>query len=301
MTPAPPGMTPGPPSPQPTLVRTTFVARGSLGNAARRWLTAGRPEPAPARAAATVILLRDAKGGGVEVFMLRRVPTMKFAPSTWVFPGGGVDERDAAPDVPWAGPAQAEWGSALGVPESDAAALVVAAAREVFEECGVLLAGHLDEEVVSDVSSVAGQSDRDELLARSTSFAELLADRSLQLRTDLLRLVDHWITPEFEPRRYDTWFFTARLPEGQEPDDVTSESDISCWVRPSELLARAGAGEAVLLPPTRVQLEHLTRAANADAALSAQRIVIPVMPVAELDGDDVVLITELPDAQGEHR
>lgn len=293
-------------------MRTEFVAFGPLATSARAWLEAGRPSGARPRTAATVMLLRDG-AQGVEVFMMRRVPTMRFAPSMWVFPGGGVDIRDASPDVPWAGPSRADWAVRLGVPEDAAAELIVAAAREVFEECGVLLAGHRhllspgdrDPEpggpespghgAVTDVSTIASQRDRDCLLDRTVSFGELLTDRGLQLRTDLLRLVDHWITPQFEPRRYDTWFFAARLPIGQEPDDVSTEADQVAWVRPAELLARAQAGEAVLFPPTRVQLERLSRAGDVDTMLRTRRTVGTVMPVAERRGDDILLVTELGD------
>ena len=86
------------------------------------------------------MLVRDADST-VEVFMLRRVSQMAFAPSTMVFPGGGVDDRDGDEGLPWAGPSPVQWGARLGCSAAEAQMFVAAAIREVFEECGVLLAG----------------------------------------------------------------------------------------------------------------------------------------------------------------
>ncbi len=105
-----------------------ILADGSASGAARP------------RDAATVILLRDAPQG-LEVLVLRRVPTMAFAPRMHVFPGGGVDPRDDEQALPWAGPDVGWWGEALGCPPAQARRLVCAAVREPFEETGVLLAG----------------------------------------------------------------------------------------------------------------------------------------------------------------
>ena len=109
-----------------------FPMPALLRGHAREWLDAGGTigEPAPAKPSATVMLLRPGEAGP-EVFVLKRAATMAFAPNMLAFPGGGVDARDADPGVPWAGPGPQEWASRL----------VIAAAREVFEECGVLLAG----------------------------------------------------------------------------------------------------------------------------------------------------------------
>lgn len=269
---------------------------GRLANAARAWLEAGGPPGSSARPASTVMVLRDA-ADGLEVFVMRRVSTMAFAPSTWVFPGGGVDPRDRGADLPWSGPSACQWGEALGASPAQAEAVVVAAAREVYEECGVLLAG-AGSAVVDDVPAVAGPSDRANLLDRTWSFSEMLRARGLTLRSDLLRPVDHWITPHFEPRRYDTWFFVALLPDGQQADDATTEADQCEWMRPVDLLARADAGQAALMPPTRVQLEWLSGYADAATAYGANRPMRAVLPRPRLIGIDVVLDLEDPTAPG---
>ncbi|WP_202863091.1 NUDIX hydrolase [Ornithinimicrobium murale] len=252
---------------------------GPLRGHARNWLDAGGTvgEPVTAKPSATVMLLRPG-GSGPEVFVLKRAATMAFAPNMLAFPGGGVDVRDADPSVPWAGPSPHDWATRLDTAVEQARELVIAAAREVFEECGVLLAGPDARSVVADLTDPAWDDERDALLSREQSFAELLIRRQLVLRTDLLALRAHWITPECEPKRYDTRFFVARLPEGQIADDRNSEAVVVQWAAPEQLLAEHDAGEHRLLPPTRVMLEQLASADSLDDALTAATDVWTVMP-----------------------
>ncbi|AKU19248.1 NUDIX hydrolase [Luteipulveratus mongoliensis] len=258
--------------------------------------TTAPPEP---RLASTVMLVRDGSDCPVEVFMLRRVPTMEFAPSMWVFPGGGVDARDATPDLPWAGPSPSAWAERLGTDEVVAQELVIAAVREVFEECGVLLAGPDASTVVGDVSGEQWQAERAALLSKEQSFAELLVRRSLVLRSDLLTLRDHWLTPEFEPKRYDTYFFAALMPDGQVADDATTEADIAVWVTPKVLLAQVDSGKARMFPPTIVNVEHVADATSAAAYVATRAAVVRVMPEAvRNEAGEVVLRAHLADAQG---
>jgi 8-oxo-dGTP pyrophosphatase MutT (NUDIX family) len=244
------------------------------------------------------MLVRDrgagTAGSPVEVFMLRRVASMAFAPRMMVFPGGGVDVRDADPHLPWAGPPPTWWAAELCCDEASARELVIAAVREVFEECGVLLAGPDAHSVVADVRGQEWQEERGALLSRQASLAQMLIRRGLVLRADLLSPRAHWVTPEFEQRRYDTRFFAALMPDGQVADDLTSEADHADWTDPAGLLADQAAGRAMLLPPTVVCVEEVARATSA-AAFVAERVVVRrVMPVPALVGDDVVLRCELP-------
>lgn len=256
-------------------------AIGGLGERAVAWLAdPAAVEVAVPRAASTVMLVRDDESGcGVEVFMLRRVASMAFAPRSWVFPGGGVDLRDDDPGMPWAGPAPEEWATWLGTDTGMARALVAAAVREVFEECGVLLAGQTADTVVADLRAPEWDDERRRLLSREQSLAELLGRRGLVLRSDLLSVQRRWVTPEFEPRRYDTWFFAALLPEGQIPDDETTESDVSQWTVPTRLLDDWAAGRALLLPPTQVALESV---AEAESAATFIATLPPVLPVPQI-------------------
>lgn len=196
------------------------------------------------------MLVRDG-ASGVEVYVQRRVATMAFAPSTVVFPGGGVDPADHA--LPVSTPGLAELARAMGVDVAAAAPYAAAAVREVEEECGVRLT----------VADLRGRA--------------------------------HWVTPEFEPRRYDTWILAAGMPAGQDATGTTTESDLSAWVRPRDLLDRHAAGEVRMLPPTVVSLEQLATFGSAADFLADRPVVAKVLPVL-VRGDDgePVLRTAMP-------
>ncbi|GAA4711457.1 hypothetical protein GCM10025782_04430 [Pedococcus ginsenosidimutans] len=258
------------------------------------WLADPQPSSAPQpRLAATVMFVRDG-AEGVEVFMLRRVATMAFAPRMMVFPGGGVDARDAEAELPWAGPAPAEWARLLRVDEARARELVAAAVREVFEECGVLLAGPSADSVVEDVDDDHWREQRRRLLDREASLSEVLLEHGLVLRSDLLGYRAHWVTPVFEARRYDTRFFTAAVPAGHRADDRTTEADLAAWVRPAELLDAWSRGEALMLPPTVVAVEEVAAATSAAAFIAERPVVETVQPELVDTGDGVVLRATLP-------
>jgi 8-oxo-dGTP pyrophosphatase MutT (NUDIX family) len=254
-----------------------------------RDISAGRVEAAAPRDASTVILLRDS-ADGLLVYLLRRVTSMKFAPGAYVFPGGSVDRRDGDLAVAWSGPSPAEWGAAFGATETLARELVCAAVRETFEESGVLLAGPAEDAIVPDTSADDWETDRQALLDRSQSLAEMLARRGLALRADLLRPWAHWITPEIEERRYDTRFFVAALPDGQRTRDVSTESDRVMWVRPAEAAEAARRGDMPMLPPTVVTLAELAEYDSVAAVLAARSSIRPRLPEARLADDGVFLV-----------
>ncbi|MEW2375843.1 NUDIX domain-containing protein [Micromonospora sp. NPDC047812] len=261
-----------------------FPAPPALVEHARRFRAEGGTPAAP-RVAATVLLLRPA-GDDFEVYLIRRVAAMAFG-GMYAFPGGGVDPSDSQAHLDWAGPTPAGWGERLGLTPEAAQAVVCAAAREVFEEAGVLLAGPDAQTVVGDVSGDDWEADRVALEQRRGGFADLLARRGLTLRSDLLLPWSRWITPEFEPRRFDTYFFVALLPEGQRTRDVSGEADHTLWVRPADALARAEAGELTMLPPTLVSLAQvaaggdLAGVARAAASRDAATPVTPRLDVPE--------------------
>jgi len=248
--------------------------------------------PAPCRDAATVVLLRD-RPTGPEVYLLRRVQAMAFAGGMHVFPGGSVDPADAEAHVRWAGPSAARWAEALGASEPLARALVCAAVRETFEESGVLLAGPSEHELLADVSCDGWEAEREALEAREQSLSQLLGRRGLVLRSDLLRPLAHWITPEVEPKRFDTRFFLAQLPAGQVCRDVGGEADDRVWVRPDQALEQRLA----MLPPTVAVLQDLLGAPDVAAALAAPRILATVLPalVARADGALALVLPGDPD------
>jgi len=256
-------------------------------------------EPTPVvqpKDAATVILLRDAPAG-LEVFLQRRVAGMPFAGGMTVFPGGGVDARDRSA-VAWAGPPPSWWASRFGCDDPLAQALVCAAVRETFEESGVLLAGPDEHGVVDDATRY--HQARGALVARDLSMAQFLADARLVLRADLLRPWANWVTPEGEPRRYDTRFLLAALPAGQHADGVTTEAADAGWQTPRAALDDWRAGRRWLLPPTWYTLGELASfhtVAELTAA-SADRRIHKIRPrlVRDADGLRAVLPTDPGDA-----
>ncbi|WP_328398308.1 NUDIX domain-containing protein [Streptomyces sp. NBC_00390] len=243
---------------------------------------------APKRAA-TVMLLRDTADGAV-VHMLRRRTSMAFAGGAYAYPGGGVDPRDDRP-VRWAGPSLESWADRLGTDRASAQAIVCAAVRETYEEAGVLLAGSTEDTVVGDTTGDDWEADRQALVDRELSFADFLDRRGLVLRSDLLGAWARWITPEFEPRRYDTWFFVAALPEGQRTRNASTEADRMVWIRPAEAAAGYDKGDLLMMPPTIATLRTLQPYGTAAAALAAAaaRDLTPVLAEARLEGGELIL------------
>lgn len=241
-----------------------------------------QPEVPPIRDASTVMLVRDG-AAGPEVFLQRRAGAMAFAAGMTVFPGGGVDPSDGVADFKWAGPEPAWWAERFATSEPRAKALVAAAVRETFEECGVLLAGPTADTVVSDTT---GYHDaRGKLERRELSLAAFLAAEQLVLRADLLRPWANWITPVVEQRRYDTRFFVAVLPQGQLADGATTEADKVHWRTSADAMQRWRAGTDILLPPTWSQLDALGEFDSTAAILAATPVIDPIMPVlSSVDG-----------------
>lgn len=239
-----------------------------------------------------MMLVRDG-ADGPEIFLQRRVGAMAFAAGMTVFPGGGVDLTDGTAEIAWAGPEPAWWAERFATTQARAKALVCAAVRETFEECGVLLAGPTGDSVVSDTTGY--RDARGRLERRELSLATFLAEEKLVLRADLLRPWANWITPVIEPRRYDTRFFVAVLPEGQLADGATSEAAEVQWSTPAEALARWRSGTDVLLPPTWSQLVALGEFGSTADILATQRAIDPIQPV--LDDVDGRQVLSFPDNQ----
>ncbi len=229
---------------------------------------------APLKDASTVVVVRDGTDG-IEVFLQRRVKQMAFAGGMTVFPGGGVDPRDGESGLAWQGPDVDWWAAKFGTDPASAQKLVCAAVRETFEECGVLLVGTTDGSPL-DVEALAPQ--RRLLEDRTLSFAEFLTNNSLVLRADLLVPLAHWITPKNERRRYDTRFFLAALPEGQEADDRTSEVDTAYWRSASAALDDWSARRCFLLPPTWTQLRELARYDTVAELVAVERQITAIEP-----------------------
>jgi 8-oxo-dGTP pyrophosphatase MutT (NUDIX family) len=251
---------------------------------------AGAAEP---RNAASIILLRPgarAERGGLEVHLLRRHSQMPFAPDVLVFPGGGVDARDAESTPAWSGPSPDEWAAILQTDAVTAAMVVMAAARETFEESGILFAGASATTLVGDTSGDEWEADRQRLLTREVSFGQLLRDRGLTLRTDLLKGWSEWTTPVFEPRRFRTWFFVAELPREQSARDISGETSSTEWRSVADALSRAESGDGAMFPPQVCSCLELFEFTEPAAVIRSARQLELVRPTAAFDDDGAYLV-----------
>lgn len=215
---------------------------------ARAIVYGGDWTPPPTRPASTLVLLRDADG--IEVALLQRATTLAFAKDMYVFPGGALDPADSDLGDPW----------------------LVAAIRETFEECGVLITRPDPPRTVREL--------------RDRDFAHMLATWGGVPDLDALHPFAHWVTPEVETRRYDTRFYAAALPAGQDLAGFTTEHQNVGWYTP------AGAADLPMLPPTAAVLAELARYDTVAEVLAVRRDPVPIMPhpVAR-DGDvDWILV-----------
>jgi 8-oxo-dGTP pyrophosphatase MutT (NUDIX family) len=230
-------------------------------------------EPPNPRPASTVIVLRDGPRGP-EVFLVRRHEGTAFMGGAYVFPGGRVDAADrAAADGAWCdGVDEAQRLDALS--SDDAIAFRVAAARELFEETGVLLARD-DQGVFAALSRPGEQARfgryRAEVHAGILSLRDVVEQERLRLALDALVPVAHWVTPPIDVRQFDTWFFLTRVPPSQVPIHDDRETTDSMWMRAAEALAAARRDEIVLPIPTWTTLRELERFGDVESALAWAR------------------------------
>jgi glyoxylase-like metal-dependent hydrolase (beta-lactamase superfamily II)/8-oxo-dGTP pyrophosphatase MutT (NUDIX family) len=200
--------------------------------------------PLQARPAATLILLRDG-AQGIEVLMMQRAKESAFLGGAYVFPGGSLDQTDEGGDDPLM-------------------RFRFAAVRECFEESGILL-------VHDQKGQIPAQKAEALSAYREKSFVELLKNERLQVPYDALAHYGHWITAPGAARRFDTHFFLAVSPEGQEGSHDENEAVHQIWIRPAEALERGARGEIELVFATRTTLGDLKQFATAAEAFAAVR------------------------------
>lgn len=227
--------------------------------------------------------MRDS-GAGLEVLLLRRNRRAGFVPGAYVFPGGRVDPADAAPDAlaRLDGLTAERAAARLDLPDGDPPAIAyhVAALREAFEETGILV-GCVPEGGVAD-QDVARV--REDLLEDRITYAEALARLDRRVSAGALEYLAHWITPVREPRRYDTRFFAARVPEGAEPVIDEREMTHALWVTPAAGVRGAREGELPMILPTVRTLEQLAAFdATSEVLLALPLLTVPTI----LPGSDV--------------
>jgi endoribonuclease LACTB2 len=204
------------------------------------------PPPGPPRDAAAVVLFRKA-GAGAEVFWLKRGERLAFAGGFYAFPGGKLDKADAAIAVD-------------GASGKDAA-LRVAAARELFEETGVLVARGAERLTQPELDAA-----RKALLDGTLAFADFLAREKLALDAEDFPEAGRWLTPPFLPVRFDARFFLVEAPAQQKAEVWPGELSYGAWVRPAQALAQWAEGRALLHPPNLQAIRAFERFHDAEVS-----------------------------------
>lgn len=253
------------------------------------YAVAVKPAPAVPSPAATLVLLRDRPEGGVECLLMRRHMKSKFAAGDFVFPGGKIDAGDNPEDA-------ARW--CQGLETKDAARRLaledaprtalgfwIGAIRETFEEAGLLLAVD-DAGREPDVTPPRFAEYRRAVHADNRAFWAMLRAEGLRLATDRLVYFAHWITPEEQPLRFDTRFFAAPAPTGQEPAGDDHEMTDLKWLTPREAVEAQARGEISLRNPTVKNLLLFDDARDTAHALERlrDRVVTTIRPRIVMEG-----------------
>ncbi len=267
--------------------------------AARGWVEFGARTPLKARPASSVVLLRDSPTGAETYLTCRRSESPL---GTVGFPGGLVEEFDDDP-VDWCGPSPSAWAKALGTDDSNLARRhVLAAVRELFEETGVLLAGPDPTSMVESTRGREWMKARESVAHQDCSFAEVLSRRGLAVRSDLIKPLAHWLTPDFAHRRFDTHYFAVAQPVNQSPTLLESKGIWGDWKCAAQEIARRNTTELgdevgqpntvgrtlseITVPAVELILEKLGSSRGCIAYLSHKRNIKLYYPrLAEHDGD----------------
>jgi len=255
--------------------------------------------PARPRPAATIVLLRDGESAP-EVLLLRRARHAGFVPGAYVFPGGRVDAADAEREIVahLDGLDAAAAADRLELPDGDPPALAyyLAALREAFEETGILVGRGIDGSgPATAAEDPAVDALRNDLMADRVGFAEALGRLRCRLDGGAVEYLAHWITPEPEPRRYDTRFFAAKVRPGATSVVDAREMTDAVWLTPAAAIRRYHEGSLPMVFPTIRTLQDLRAFDSVDAILSDLRgrripaimprlVVTPTGIGMELDG-----------------
>lgn len=252
-------------------------------------------EPVAPKDAATIVLVRSAPGGGIEVFCVERNKQSRFMGGAIVFPGGKLDASDVLADwTPLSTPPRVPSRSTVPFTANEAhyRSLAIAAARETLEEAAILHV--MDGSVAEEDLFVL----RKELETVPDALRSFLAKRRLRLDLSALHPFARWITPTAESRRFDARFFVAVAPEGQRGAHDERETMSSFWASPAETLRRFEAGEVQLMPPTHRTLVVLSDCTSTDEvlAMAAAACLDPIQPslVQQRDASGETLALVLP-------
>jgi 8-oxo-dGTP pyrophosphatase MutT (NUDIX family) len=245
------------------------------------------------RLSATILLLRDGPER-LEVFMVERHHKIDFAEGALVFPGGKVETSDSAPEL-------AAYCRDAASGSADNNTLRVAAIRETFEECGVLLARPRGEDqlINGDRLQSISNNHRSALKSHELKMADLVRDEDLELAFDLLVPFAHWITPEFMPKRFDTHFFLVSAPADQLAVHDGHELVDSLWTTIPHAIELEKSGQRTIIFPTLENIKKLGRSESVSEALenARQDTIVTVLPKISKQADGTMMM-ELPEDAG---
>ncbi|WP_156288975.1 NUDIX hydrolase [Oceanobacillus salinisoli] len=208
--------------------------------------------PVIPRPASTVVLMDKL----LRVYLTKRPATMKFMGGFHVFPGGAMEESDYVINKKCVITDSRE--SSLSI------AYYITAARELFEEAGILLGNWRDGSPVR-LSKEKELKYRSQLQKGEVSLSEVLEREEVYFDCHYLTYLGQMITPKQSPIRFDTRFFLAELPDGQEPDPDEKEVDGAFWVLPEEALTLFKNKKIKLAPPTILTLKNMINYKNGGA------------------------------------
>lgn len=246
-----------------------------------------------------MVLVRDSPQGPLTYLAYRpgESPLGRVA-----FPGGSVEAGDDDA-VGWFGPEPAQWARTMGLEDHHTARRhVVAAIRELFEETGILLAGRDGSSLLEGNGGPDWMAARTAIASRDANFLDLLNRRGLGLRTDLLRPLSYWQSPDFALRRFETRYFAAVAPMGQEASLLEGKGVWGRWVAAADVVAAADTsalGDEIGRPETQgrtlgeltvpavgLMLEKIAASRSCIAYLSKRRAPEPFRPeLVEVDGE----------------
>ncbi|WP_157084917.1 NUDIX hydrolase [Hydrogenophaga palleronii] len=222
---------------------------------------------------ATVMVLRDGPAG-LQVLLVRRHGNSGVLGGVHVFPGGKLDAADRLVEPATLDRPLSASLAALGEPglaADIALGLHVAALRETFEECGLLLGQAQGAGLVARVR---------EQTAAGTAFPTVLQGLGLRMPTACLVPWSRWVTPRVPSvsnKRFDTRFFVAVAPDDQVVEHCAHEATEAVWQSPRVALERYWAGEIDLAPPQIMSLSQLSALADVSQALAAARSRPPAL------------------------
>ena len=283
-----------------------FPLRADHREAAQAWVEFGARTPTKPRQASSVVLLKDSPSG-LQTFLTYRPGGSPLG--TVAFPGGTIESADD--DVTdWVGPSPAAWAKSMGMEDLGLAKRhVVAAIREMFEETGILLAGPDASSLVEGISGQEWMRARDSIAAQESTFASLLERYGLALRTDLLKPLSHWTSPDFAHRRFDVRYFAAARPVNQEPSLLSGKGVWGRWASAADILGQRNSSalgdeigqpntaglavEELVVPGVEIILERIAAARGCIAYLNHKRPINKYQPTLVVDPDGQLVLEVL--------